>query len=162
MASLYSIDQAIMDCIDFESGEVVDAEQLDSLQMLRTEKLENVALWIKNLTADAKAIREEEKALASRRQQTEKKVKSLNEWLTNALQGEKLSTPKVAVSFRRSEGLEVIDNDSFCLWAMGNERDDLLKFTAPTIDATAVKKAIKAGLDVPYVRIEERMNINIK
>lgn len=162
MPSLYSIDQAILETIDWETGEVFDPERLDTLQMERTAKLENVALWIKNLMADAKAIREEEKALASRRQQTEKKVESLNKWLTNALQGEKLSTPKVAVSFRRSEGLDVIDNDSFCLWAMGNERDDLLKFTAPTIDAAAVKKAIKDGADIPYARIEERLNINIK
>jgi hypothetical protein len=159
---LYDIDQAIMECVDFETGEVFDPERLDALQMERTAKLENVALWVKNLMADAKAIREEEKALASRRQRMEKKVESLNQWLTNALQGEKLSTPKVAVSFRRSEGLDVIDNDSFCLWAMGNERDDLLKFTAPTIDAAAVKKAIKDGADIPYARIEERLNINIK
>ena len=162
MASLYEIDQAIMDCIDFESGEILDSERLNALQMERTAKLENVACWVKNLVADAKAIREEEKALATRRQRMEKKVESLNKWLTNALQGEKLSTPRVAVSFRKSEGLDVINADDFCLWAMGNGRDDLLKFTAPTIDVAAVKKAIKGGLDVPYVRIEERTNINIK
>ena len=162
MASLYEIDQAIMDCIDWETGEVFDPERLDALQMERTAKLEGVACWVKNLTADAKAIREEEKALASRRQRMEKKVESLNQWLTNALQGEKLSTPKVAVSFRKSEGLDVINADDFCLWAMSEGRDDLLKFTTHTIDAAAVKKAIKGGLDVPYVRIEERTNIQIK
>ena len=162
MPSLYSIDQAIMECVDFETGEVFDPEHLDALQMERTAKLENVACWVKNLMADAKAIREEEKALASRRQRIEKRIGSLEKWLTNALQGQKLSTAKADVSFRRSEGLDIIDNDSFCLWAMGNERDDLLKFTAPTIDAAAVKKAIKDGADIPYARIEERLNINIK
>lgn len=159
---LYEIDQAIMDCVDFDTGEILDAERLDGLQMERSRKLEGVACWIKNLTADAKAIREEEKALAERRKAAEKKAESLSNWLTNALQGEKLSTAKVAVSFRRSEGLDIIDMDSFCVWAMGNGRDDLLKYKHPEVDAKAVKDAIKAGVDVPYARIEERLNLQIK
>lgn len=159
---LYEIDQAIMDCVDFESGEILDPERLDALQMEREAKLEGVACYIKNLTADAKAIREEEKALAERRNAAEKRVERLSKWLTNALQGEKFSTAKVAVSFRRSEGLEVIDMDSFCVWAMGNGRDDLLTFQHPKVNATAVKDAIKSGADIPYARIEERMNLQIK
>jgi len=159
---LYEIDQAILETIDWETGEVNDMERLDALQMERSRKLEGVACWIKNLTADAKAIREEEKALAERRKAAEKKVESLSKWLTNALQGEKLSTAKVAVSFRRSEGLDIIDMDSFCVWAMGNGHDDLLKYSVPTVNATAVKQAIKDGVDIPYARIEERTNIQIK
>lgn len=159
---LYEIEQEILDCLDLETGEVIDPERLDALQMEKTKKLENVACWIKNLIADAKAIREEEKALAERRKTAEKKAESLKEWLTDKLYGEKLSTAKVAISFRRSEGLDIINDDEFCLWAMGNGRDDLLTFKAPAINATAVKEAIKSGADIPYARIEERMNIQIK
>lgn len=159
---LYEIDQAIMDCVDFETGEILDPERLDALQMEREAKLEGVACYIKNLTADAKAIWEEEKALAERRKAAEKKAESLSAWLTNALKGRKLSTAKVAVSFRRSEGLEVIDMDSFCVWAMGNGRDDLLTFQHPKVNAVAVREAIKGGADIPYARIEERMNLQIK
>jgi len=159
---LYEIEQAIMDCVDFDTGEILDSERLDALQMERTAKLEGVACYIKNLTADARAIREEEKALAERRRQTERKAESYSKWLANALQGEKFSTAKVAVSFRKSEGLDVIDMDSFCVWAMGNGHDDLLTYACPKVNATAVKDAIKAGVDIPYARIEERLNINIK
>jgi hypothetical protein len=159
---LYEIDREIEACIDFDTGEILNPERLDALQMERSRKLEGVACYIKNLTADAKAIREEEKALAERRKAAEKKAESLSAWLTNALKGRKLSTAKVAVSFRRSEGLEVIDMDSFCVWAMGNGRDDLLTFQHPKVNATAVKDAIKGGADIPYARIEERLNINIK
>lgn len=159
---LYEIEQEILDCLDLETGEVIDPERLDALQMERTCKLEGVALWIKNLVADAKAIREEEKALAERRKAAEKKAESLKKWLTDKLYGEKFSTAKVAVSFRRSEGLDVVDTDEFCIWAMGNGRDDFLSYKTPTINADAVKKAIKEGVDIPYARIEERMNIQIK
>lgn len=34
---LYEIEQAIMDCIDMETGEIIDAEKLDQLQMERSK-----------------------------------------------------------------------------------------------------------------------------
>jgi len=151
---LYEIDREIEACIDFD--------RLDALQMERTAKLEGVACWIKNLTADAKAFREEEKAPAERRRQAEKKAESLSNWLTNALQGEKLSTAKVAVSFRKSEALDVINERDFLDWAFENGRDDLFTYQEPKVDAKAVKDAIKGGADIPYARIEVRQNIQIK
>lgn len=159
---LYEIDREIEACIDWDTGEILDTERLDALQMERTAKLEGVACWIKNLTADAKAIREEEKVLAERRRQAEKKVENLSKWLTNALQGEKLSTAKVTVSFRRSQALDVINERDFLDWAFENGRDDLFTYQEPKVNAEAVKKAIKDGLDVPYARIEERMKLQIK
>lgn len=158
---LYEIDREIEACVDFETGEILDAERLDALQIERTAKLEGVACWIKNLTADANAIREEEKALAERRKAAEKKAESLSKWLANALQGKKLSTAKVAVSFRRSEGLDVINERDFLDWAFENGRDDLFTYQDPKVNAKAVKDAIKSGADIPYVRIEERQNIQI-
>ena len=62
--NIYEIEQAITDLVDPETGEITDFEALDALSMARDEKIENVALWTKNLNAEAKAIREEEKALA--------------------------------------------------------------------------------------------------
>ena len=41
---LYEIDQTIMDCIDMESGEIINEELLNNLQMERDAKIENVAL----------------------------------------------------------------------------------------------------------------------
>ena len=50
--TLYEIDDAILNCIDEETGEIIDAEQLDKLYMEKEEKLENIALWIKDLKAE--------------------------------------------------------------------------------------------------------------
>ena len=159
---LYEIDREIEACIDFETGEILNPERLDALQMERTKKLEGVALYIKNLTAYAKELREEEKALAERRRQAERKVEGLSQWLTNALQGEKLTTAKAAISFRKSERLDIISEDYFRLWADRNGRNDLLTFVAPKANAAAIKQAIKAGEDIPYMRVEERLNMQIK
>ena len=63
---LYEIDNAILDCIDLETGEVIDTERLDALNMERDAKVENVACWIKDLMAEANAIKVEKLALAQR------------------------------------------------------------------------------------------------
>ena len=57
--TIYEIDQAIMECVDLETGEIIDTEQLDKLQMERDAKLENVACWIKDLKAEAEALKAE-------------------------------------------------------------------------------------------------------
>ena len=72
MATLYEIDNAIMECIDFETGEIVDFERLEELQMERERKLENVALWIKNLKSDADAIKAEKQVLDEREKASSK------------------------------------------------------------------------------------------
>ena len=105
MASLYEIDQAIMECIDWESGEILDSARLDALQMERQDKVESVALWIKNLSADALAYKAEKDAFAEREKKALKKVEDLKAWLAGALGGEKFSTWRCAVSFRKSEAV---------------------------------------------------------
>ena len=47
MATLYEIESAIYDCVDSETGEVIDEEKLNALMMERSAKLESVALWIR-------------------------------------------------------------------------------------------------------------------
>ena len=55
--TLYEIDKAIMECVDLETGEIIDTEQLDKLTMEREAKLENVACWIKELKVEAEALK---------------------------------------------------------------------------------------------------------
>lgn len=59
MATLYEINEEILSCVDMETGEIIDAEKLGRLQMAFDDKVEGIALWIKNLLSDAAAIKEE-------------------------------------------------------------------------------------------------------
>ena len=81
MRALYEIDNDILNCVDEETGEILDFEKLNSLQMERDKKIEGVALYIKQLNAEAALIREEEKALAERRKRKEKLSAKYAEWL---------------------------------------------------------------------------------
>lgn len=165
MATLYEIDQSILDCVDPETGEILDFERLNELQIERNEKIEKVALWYKNLVSDAAALKAEKTALAERETAAKNKAESLKKWLTNALNGSKLSTPKVAISFRKSESIEIDDEAEFVRMAQITGYDDLLTYKEPVPNKTAIKQAIKNGNSIPTLglaHLVEKQNIQIK
>ena len=156
---LYEIENAILDCIDLETGEVIDTERLDALQMERDAKIENVALWIKDLKAEAEAIKAEKMALAERQRVAENKAESLKNWLAYALDGQKFSTAKCAVSFRKTEKVEISDVGMIRLM---KEHDELLTYKDPEPNKTAIKQALKDGLTVQGVQLVQNISTIIK
>lgn len=155
--NLYDIEYEITNCVDSETGEIIDEKRLDALQMAREKKIENILLWIKNLKSEAGAIREEEKKLADRRQSDEKKAESLTQYVQNVLNGEKFKTSRVVVSYRKSEAVIVDD-----LQLMQETCDEYLKYKDPEPDKAKIKAALKDGITVPGCHLEERQNITIK
>lgn len=157
--SIYDIDSAITALIDNETGEVTDEEAFDALQMERDVKVENIGLLLKNTVAEAKAIKEEEQALAARRKTAENKVERLKHLLAYALHGEKFSTPKLKVSYRKSRVVNI--DPKFIEWAEINA-DDLLTYSEPKVNKTAVRDAIDSGRDIKFATIETKQNMQVK
>ena len=154
MANLYEIDQGILECIDLETGEIIDPERLENLQMERSQKIENVVCWIKNLLSDAEAIKAEKEALAKRQLAALAKAEQLEEWLKKALEGQRFSTAKCAVSFRKSETVEVADVSLL--------PEDLLRVkTTVEPNKTAIKALLKDGQEVVGCCLVERQNVQI-
>ena len=151
--TLYEIDQKIMELIDPETGELLDVDAFDALQMERTKKIENVALWAKNLAAEAAAIKGEVETLTARKNAAERRVESLKAYLAYALNGEKFSTPRCVVSFRRTKSC--VPSSGFVEWAHSHNRDDLLVYKQPEPSKTAIKAALEAGQDVPAEMVEK-------
>ena len=140
--------------MDMETGEIIDTERLEQLQLAFDNKVEGIALWIKNLLSDAEAIKAEKDKLAERQKACENKAKNLKEYLSKFLGGQKFKTPKVSISYRKSESVEVTD--------ISKLDDDYLKFAEPTVDKTKVKKALKAGTTLQGVVLVENQNIQIR
>lgn len=158
MASLYEIDQQILSCCDPETGEIVDPEMLDALLMERDTKIESVACWIKNLESDALAYKAEKEAFAEREAQAKKKSESLKRWLAIALDGKKFNTTKCAVSFRKSESVEL--EEAFDVATLPAEyRNEKITYTA---NKTAIKAAIKDGQEISGCKLIEKMNASVK
>ena len=159
--NIYQIDEAIAALVN-EDGEVADYEAFDALQMERNAKIENIALFHKNLLSDAAALKAEEQSLAERRKTAESKAERLKAYLAYALNGQKFETARVKCGYRKSTAVEyTVDEASFIQWAK-EVRDDLLTYKDPTPNKTAIKEAIEAGEAIPLARIAERNNINIK
>jgi hypothetical protein len=151
---LYEIDQAIMDCIDMETGEIVNEELLNDLQMERDAKIENVALWIKELKAEAEALKAEKLAFAERQKVTENKMESLKKWLAYALNGEKFKTVRASVTFRTSDKVEIAD-----IYKLD---ESYLRYKEPEADKDAIKKAIKEGQQVAGATLVQSTSVIIK
>jgi hypothetical protein len=163
--TLYEIDSKISDLLEMiyedaetNGGEIADdmAEELEGLEMERTVKIENIACYVKNLDAEAEAIKAEEKRLAERRKTAENKAVRLREYLALALHGEDVySSARVKLSWRKSETVEIENVDDL--------PEDYRRIkTVVEADKTAIKQAIKAGEDIAGAFLMERRNLQIK
>ena len=152
--NLYEIDSAIMDCADMETGEIIDMEALEDLQMERDQKIEGIGCWIKNLLADAKALKEEKDNLAARQKAAENKAASLKAFLSSYLNGEKFKTAKVAISYRKSDSVDIAEGAVI--------PEEYLKYSEPTPDKIGLKAALKSGEKIQGISLVTSNNIQIK
>ena len=162
MSSIYEINQAILDCLDPETGEILDMEALEQLQMDRVQKAENVACWRKNLMAMIASIKAEEDALKKRRETLQRRVDGLDGYLAAHFSGEKIETARAVINWRKSTGVEVVDKQEAIDYLMHIAHDDLLKYKEPDIDKKAAKALLETGVFIPGLVLAERMNLQIK
>ena len=114
MATLYELDERIKRLsenleINEETGEIENAEELEELEMQRNEKIENVALWIKNLSSDIEAYSAEEKSFKRKKEIATKKRDYLKNFLQGFLDGSKYKSARVNISYRNSKKV-IIDS----------------------------------------------------
>ena len=151
--NLYEIENEILNCVDMETGEIVDIKKLESLQMER-DQIENIGCWIKNLLSDADALDKEKKNLAARQKAAENKAASLKSYLLKYLDGEKYKSAKVSISYRTGTSVDIAEGAVV--------PDKFLKYSEPTPDKTGLKAALKAGEILPGITLVASQNIQIK
>ena len=152
------IEAAFESAVDMETGEITDElayAELDALQMEFGQKTENILLWIKTLTAEAKALKEQKQVFADRQSKAEKKAESLKRYVAQALAGQKFATDRVSVTWRKSETAEYV-GDVMLLPA------ECIRVKEPEVDKTALKKLLKAGTEIEGAVLVEKNNMQIK
>lgn len=157
--TIYDIDNAITDLIDPETGEILDYEAFADLHMERDKKVENMALWYKELNAESTAIRNEEKALADRRKALENKAERLKDYLAQITDGQKFETPRASISWRKTTAVEL--DDDFMMWAKGNSTW-LLRYKEPEPNKTEISRALKSGENIHGARLVENYSMQVK
>ena len=170
--SLYTIDQNIKAVIDSlydrvdENGELIEvtAEDLQIIEQLNEErntKLENIALYCKNLDSEAQAIKAEEESLKKRRERIERKSEGLKNMMIYSLMAngdDKFESSKCCAKIRESKATDIINKDLI------PEKFIKVKTFEPEYnpDKTAIKKAILAGEEVPGAAIKINRKLNIE
>lgn len=163
MRALYEIDQDILSCVDQETGEILDTEKLDALQMERDQKLEGVSLWVKDLTAEASAVKEEADKLIARKRALDNKIAALKAWLLIALDGGKLKTPRCNVYQTHSQRVAVADEEKLIEFLKTLEEPErFLRFRDPELRKDEIKKALKEDYYIPGASLEETESVVIK
>ena len=160
--TLYEINGKIAEllegAVDQETGEIQEEAlaALEDLEIARETKIENVGLFIKNLEADAKAIKEEAKNLTARAKAAENKAEGLRNYLAYCLGGEKFQTPKLAVTFRHSKKVVVDENRLFEI------PEEYLRNKEPEVDKKRVSEALKSGEAIPGCTLVDSVTMQIK
>ena len=163
MRALYEINQDILDCVDLETGEILDTARLDALQMEREAKLEGVALWVKDLKAEAEAVKAEADKLTARKKALDNKIDGLKAWLLYALGGEKLKTARCNVYQTHSQKLAVADEGKLISFLQTlKEPERFLRFKEPELRREEIKKALKDDMHIPGASLEETESVVIK
>lgn len=121
---------------------------------MRDKKVEGIALAVKNYAAEAKAIKEEEEKLAKRRRSCENAAQRCKDYLSYALDGEKLKTARVSVFYKSNESVTIDD--------LGSLTEEYIRIPEPQADKTAIKKAIKAGKEVAGAHIETSKSVIVR
>ena len=161
--NLYEINEAVETAfnlaVDPTTGEV-NEDQLVLLEMLeieRDKKIENIALLIKNYKADAAALKAEKDAFAKRQKQAENKAESLSRYLETALNGEKFSSEKCAISFRKTS--KIVLNEGCTVYDIDTH---FLRMKEPELDKQAIKQALADGIKVEGVHEEPGLSMTVR
>lgn len=153
--------------INTQTGEVITADvaeayfselqrQLDSLAEARDEKISNIACWIKQLKADAEAIKKEKLNLEKRQKSCENKAESLKKYLSSVLQGDKFKDARVSISYRSSKTVEFAPNFDY-----SKLPEEYQKITYEP-KKTELKNAILNGEEFEGVWIQDNTSMQIK
>lgn len=151
-------EKAILECMDEETGEIIDPERLSLAFENYNEKIENIMLSVKDLKAKAKAIKDEKMALAHRQEVLEHKADSLMDYLQSVLNGDKFESAKGVISYRKSESVEI----DLAEFLQNDDAYEYLKIAEPQPNKTDIKAAIKGGKTFKGATLVTKQNMQIK
>lgn len=140
-------------------------DTLEGIEGEFDEKAESIAVYIKQLKAEANILKFEKSAIAKRQSQKEREVEKLAAYLLNAMKAigrSKVDMPHAVVSIRNNAPSLIVDNEAeFVSWAQENN-DSLLEYIMPKVKKNDVKKLCKNGEAIPFVHMESKQSLSVK
>ena len=144
---------ALLDTLDAVDGEMED-------------KLANCGAFIKQLSAESDALDAEIKSLRYRSAAKKREIDSFKVYMMACMENadvKKIDQPLAKLTIRQNaESVEVADEKNFIDWAMTHDRDDLLRYSMPDINKTAIKDALRSGAEIPGAQLVRTKSLIIK
>ena len=173
--NLYEIDKNIKDVIDKgysfneETGEILfETEDLDKLELALTDKINNIVGYIKDLEIEEKALIEVAQDYENRAYNKKHKAERLREYLDNYLKSnnmyDKQEYKNGIVSYRSSKSLQIANDVDLENYLKGSdEYSKYLKEKVTTsFDKKGITEELKNGKEIPFCKIVEKQNLQIK
>lgn len=167
--NLFELNAAIRNAyqsFDPETGEIT--VDIDGLELQRTDKIEGIALSIKEDIALADAIEAEAKKMIERAKSVKNRAERWKRYLgdaltdvdeeTNEVKREKFGTARVSIGWRRAEKVEIEDEPGF----IAMHPDFCATKVEVKPDRQLIKKTIKDGGEVTGAALVETQSIQIK
>lgn len=161
MANIYELSsnwQQLQQLI--EDGELDQEILQDTLEGINgeiEEKADGYAKVMKNLQKDIDGLKAEEKRIADKRKVIENSIKSMKQTLGNAMvmTGKtKFKTDLFSFGIQKNAPSLIVDDESL----VGEE---FVKIST-SLDKTAIKNALKAGIEVQGVHFEQSESLRIR
>lgn len=161
--SLFDIDADIRAFIDHlyavtdEDGTIPDAdfEQLEALNAERDKKVDNIALYYKELLADAEALKAESDKLAKRAKIAKNKAERLKDYLDRTMDGHPFESSRNKIGWiNRKDQLELDEK-------LLPKKYFIKKFEFKP-DKDRIKEVLKSGTKIKGAELKEKKYIQIK
>lgn len=156
--TLYEIQQeialALEECTDIDTGEIVDFDRIHALNLKLDEKLENIALALKNARAELEAFKVEKQAFDVKIKRVNKRIEGLSAYLDTSLDGTPFKTSKVSITYRKTSKLEIAQSAKI--------PEEYLRYSAPEPNKVELTKAVKAGTTFEGISLVESRSMQLK
>lgn len=160
MRKLFDIEADIREALEnleVDEDGCVTAESFQNLEALKEErerKLENVALFYKETLVEVEALKNEADKLEERARIAQNRADGLKAYLVSSLNGESLQTARVAVTYRKSQSVD-IDEELL-------SKKYYVRKVEEKPDKKAILELLKKGERILGAELIEKSNIQIK
>jgi len=166
---LYEIKEDYLKVLEMAEDDEVDADAIrDTLASIEGEfadKADNVACIIKQLYAESEAIKKEQDKLAERAKACKAKGDRMKSYLyeqMSAIGQRKITTSRNVLTIANTAPSVKVDDEAlFFNWAT-LKHDEYIRQEAPKPDKTAIKDALKNGVEIPGVHLEAGESLRLR
>lgn len=153
---LYEISQAYQMLLEMEE---LEEGYLEGLQEQAEEKLSNIGVVYKTLSAEAEAIKSEEKKLAERRKAIENKAERLKQYALDNMKTlglDKIKSPVCELSLAKNPPKLVITNQELIESRFKTEKIVI------DVDNALIKEELKNGVLFEWAELVQEKSVRIK